>query len=80
MGGPLKNGDFSDGFFVFLYPRDNPHCAQTVSDYQDCLLNCDTFVAWTLEDVTDAIKQCTQAEWIDRFVDRYLDFVKLAQV
>jgi hypothetical protein len=55
-------------------------CTQTVSDYQDCLLDCDTFVAWTLEDVTDAIKQCTQAEWIDRFVDRYLDFVKLAQV
>jgi len=79
-GSLLENGDFSDGFFVFLYPRDNPHCAEAVSDYHNCLLDCNTFVAWTLEDVTDAIKQCTQAEWIVRFVDRYLNFAKIDQV
>ena len=78
-GSLLENGDFSDGFFVFLYPRDNPHCARAVSDYQDCLLDSDTFVAWTLETMADAIKQCTQAEWTDRFVDRYLNFAKIDQ-
>jgi hypothetical protein len=71
-GSLLGNGDFGDGFFVFLYPRDNPHCAQAVSGYQDCLLDRDTFVAWTLEGVTDAIKQCTRAEWIARFVDAHM--------
>jgi hypothetical protein len=78
-GSMLENGDFGDGFFAFLYARDNPHCAQAVSDYRRCLLDGDTFVAWTLEDVTAAIQRCTQAEWIDRVVDRYLNFAKIDQ-
>jgi hypothetical protein len=76
-GSMLERGDFEDGFFVFLYPRDNPHCARAASDYQDCLLDRDTFVVWTLEEVTGAIQQCTQAVWIDRFADRYLNFAKI---
>lgn len=78
LAGSLRHADnFDDGFFVFLYPKDNQYCANAVRDYRDCLSNFDTFTDWTLEYVSMAIKRRTQAKWIDRFIDRYLDFDKL---
>ncbi len=69
---------FEDGFFVFLYPRGNDKCAEAVEAYQECLLEEDTFAAWTLEAITAAIQRHTQDDWIDRSFDRYLNFEKLA--
>ena len=68
---------FDDGFFAFLYPRDNPHCADAVRAYGECLSDADSFAPWTLEQVGAAIEQHTQAEWISLFADRYLNFDKL---
>lgn len=80
LAGSLREeGDYVDGFFVFLYPEDNQHCHNAQMAYQDCLLDNDTFLAWTLEGVSGVIKQHTQAKWIDCFVDRYLRFEKLKE-
>jgi len=70
---------FDDGFFAFVYPRGNGHCAAAMRAYRECLSECDSFVEWTLEDVCTAIRRHTDGEWIERFVDRYLAFEKLAR-
>ena len=71
--------DFEEGFFVFLYPGGNNHCSRAVTRYREHLTNSDTFGAWTLESVANAIKESTSDGWIDSFVDRYLDFEKLSR-
>ena len=75
----LDQDHFDDGFFVFLYPRDNTHCSTATEAYSKCLSNEDSFAAWTLQDVAAAIKGKTEDSWIDRFIDRYLNFDKLNQ-
>ena len=72
--------EFEEGFFVFLYPDGNTHCSDAVAKYQECLTNQQTFTTWTLESVASAIKSETTDEWIDLFVDRYLDFAKIPSV
>ena len=76
LAGSLLQQDqhFADGFFVFLYPKDNTHCVQAVADYQASLRTGDTFIPWTLEAVHAALVRQTDAEWISAFYDRYLDF------
>jgi len=68
---------FDDGLFVFLYPRDNARCTDALAGYRACLRDDNTFEAWTLENVTAAIKKCGAGPWIDALVDRYLEFEKL---
>lgn len=68
---------FEEVAFVFLYPKDNPHCAEAVQVYQKRLNNPESFLACTLEDVVEAIRQHTDRAWITKFVDRYLDFSKI---
>lgn len=77
VGSVLQADSFEDGFFVFLYPKDNHHCSQAVKDYKSCLTDCNTFEGWTIEDVVSSIKQHTQEKWIDVLYDRYLDFAKV---
>jgi hypothetical protein len=38
-GSLLTEGDYEDGFFVFLYPEENPHCYGAQVAYRDCLRN-----------------------------------------
>jgi hypothetical protein len=78
-GSLYAEGDSMDGFFVFLYPESNQHCHRAQRAYQDCLLDNDTFLAWTLEDVSAAVQRHTHSAWIDRFADRYLNFDKLGE-
>jgi len=73
----LQHGDYDEGAFVFLYPRDNPHCDRAVQDYRACLVKDDTFVAWTLEDAWEAARSCLGADWGRVFYDRYLDFERV---
>ena len=68
---------FDEGFFVFLYPEDNLHCAEAIKGYTDCLTTDQTFATWTLESVAKAIKRHTDDEWIDLLIDRYLNFEKI---
>jgi len=80
-GSILQADDFDDGFFVFLYPKDNEHCCQAIRDYRNCLTDSKTFEDWTIERVVSAIQKFSQDKWIDLFYDRYLNFekIKLAQ-
>ena len=81
LAGALRSvGPYEDGFFVFLYPRDNPHCAGAITQYAESLTNRESFEAWTLEDVTSGIKRHTGKDWVDAFYDRYLNFAKLDDV
>ena len=78
LAGALKHaGDYGDGFFVFLYPRDNPHCASAIAKYRACLTDFETFEDWTLEGLTSGIKRHTSAGWVEELQDRYLNFEKL---
>jgi hypothetical protein len=70
---------FEDGFFLFLYPKGNDKCTEAVGVYRECLSDEETFAAWTLEDIAAAIQYRTKKEWINHFIDRYLNFDKLAR-
>ena len=79
LAGSVQYADgFDDGFFVFLYPNENMNCKEAVLAYRSCLSDDSTFVDWTLEGVCKVIGQHTKNKWIERFVDRYLNFAKLA--
>ena len=78
LAGSLKHaGGYDDGYFVFLYPRENLHCADAIAQYRGCLTNRETFEDWTLEDLTSQIMQHTNGDWVEMFHDRYLNFGKL---
>jgi len=80
LAGSLLNSpqdDFKDAFFVVLYPKDNIHCKEATKQYRRCLTNKKTFQNWTLERVTNIIKQHTGDSWIDDVIDRYLNFGKI---
>ena len=76
-GSLLLAGGYEDGFFVFLHPKDNMSCREAVDRYQGCLTNEQSFAAWQLEGVIDALKQHTNGEWVDQLADRYVAFEKL---
>ncbi len=78
LAGALKHvGADDDGFFAFLYPQGNLHCAGAVAQYRACLTNLNNFEDWTLEDLVSSIKRHTNEGWIKEFQDRYLNFKKL---
>ncbi len=68
---------FEEGYFVFLYPRDNLACSWNIQLYEDLLSNEDSFIQWTVEDVLESIKQHSDKEWPDLVADRYLNFDKI---
>jgi hypothetical protein len=78
-GSLLNAGDgYKDGFFVFLAPKDNPHCSAAVGKYRACLTEDQrTFENWKLEDVVAVIKENTGERWIDEVSERYLGFGKI---
>jgi hypothetical protein len=79
-GAMLADGEFDDGFFVFLAPEGNEYCREAVADYRACLTVDDTFESWTLEGVVDALREHSSAEWVELFFRRYLDFSKIDEV
>lgn len=76
-GAHLHADKLGDGFFVFLYPRENRYCAEAVQRYRTCLSDERTFAAWTLEDFLASVRQHTTAGWSTLVFNRYLDFAKL---
>lgn len=81
LSGILKKEDnFDEGTFVFLYPRDNHHCENAILDYRECLTGSDSFQVWLMEELIDVIKKHTQEDWVERFYDRYLNFMKFNSV
>lgn len=63
---------YKDGFFAFLYPRENERCAKAVEGYRACLRSETSFVPWTLEAVVEAIKAESGGAWIEAVGRRYL--------
>ncbi len=77
-GALIAAGDaYDEGTFVFLAPKDNAACWRAVANYRARLTNEETFAAWTLEDVVDAIEGETRAAWVDDLVDRYVSFARV---
>ena len=79
-GAHLHVDNFDDGFFAFLYPRENTHCAAAIQRYRACLSDDHTFTAWTLEGFLNAARQHTRSSWPGLVFDRYFNFEKLEQV
>ena len=80
VGSILNIGDFENGFFVFLYPKENIHCREAVEDYKQYLTNDKTLKVWFLEDVAKAIKEETNEKWIEELINRYLNFEKISEL
>ena len=76
-GALIQSGRFTDGRFVFLYPEQNEYCSRAVDAYLGCLTAPDTFDAWTLESIAETIQDVSDADWVELFVDRYLNFEKV---
>jgi hypothetical protein len=70
--------NYSDGFFVFLYPHDNERCAEAAETYGRCLRSRQTFVPWTLETVVAAMRAENAGVWVDALQRRYLEFGRIA--
>ena len=68
---------FDEADFVFVYPEINTACSRAVELYRSCLVDCDTFEAWTLDRFVDCLARHSDAEWIALFHDRYLNMDRL---
>jgi hypothetical protein len=68
---------YSDGFFVFLYPKDNANCAHAVDMYSACLTARTSFAPWTLETLVEAMKVEGGGPWVGAFESRYLAFERI---
>ena len=78
LAGALCDTDhYEDALFVMLYPKDNRHVKDAVTEYRNCLSNDSSFSEWTLEDVCSCLKKYSTAGWINLFIDRYLAFEKV---
>ena len=78
---PPVNHDFEEGFFVYLFPRGNEECINSLNRYQK-MLNfknpIDTGLhILQMEDLVEAIKAESDESWIRDFEDRYLNFDKI---
>ena len=63
---------YAGGCFAFVSPRENARCASAVERYRACLTSNDSFVAWTLGQVVDAIEVEGAGPWIGEVGRRYL--------
>jgi hypothetical protein len=68
---------YADCMFVTLYPADNSHVSTALRDYERLLLNRDSINTWTLEGFVAALREHSNAPWIDVFENRYLAFDKI---
>jgi len=68
---------YDDAAFVVLYPQDNTRVRDAIAAYRTCLVDTTTYAAWTLEDIARRLLDLSAADWIGRFIDRYLAFEKI---
>jgi hypothetical protein len=74
----LQKGDYSEGFFMYLYPKDNMECTRALESYAeqmkaaDPAVNC--FYAVYLETLVEALEGISAEPWIRLFKERYLEF------
>ena len=77
VGSHRRVDGFNEACFVLVYPEVNAACASALELYKNCLVECDTFDAWTLEEFVDCLGRHTDAEWVREFQDRYLNLERL---
>lgn len=65
---------YDEGFFMFLYPRQNDECAHAVERYSALLANDATFKPVHMEDLVQAIAKSGAPEFAEQFNKRYLAF------
>lgn len=73
----LADREWTSGASVLLYPKDNPQCVEAIARYRRHLVSAETFDAWTLETVVEALRAETDASWVQAFHERYLDFTRV---
>jgi hypothetical protein len=73
----LKNENYAEGSYIFLYPALNKYCHNAITEYIKYLKNPDWHCQGvTLETMISTIKAYTDAKWICDLEDRYLGFIK----
>ena len=77
VGAHWMNDGFDAGTFVFLYPEVNTVCASAASEYQNCLRDQTSFIAWTIDAFVACLMFNSDARWIRQFYARYLDLGRL---
>ena len=55
-GAMLASGVWKSGFYVFLYPEGNAHCARAAATYFECLTGRESFDALTLERFVEVVQ------------------------
>lgn len=64
--------------YLFLYPAQNISCASAIDSYQSTLHSQDPgkhgFYVCTMEQFHLTLSKLTDAPWVKRFYERYLDF------
>jgi len=63
---------FERGTFAVVYPSGNVVVTKAVNDYRACLTGEETFTAWTLAAVLEAIEDAGAGTWAGNVSDRYL--------
>jgi hypothetical protein len=78
VGSLLVNGDYEEGFLLFLYPAQNISCASAIDSYQSTLRSQDSgehgFYVCTMEQFHLILSKLSDAQWVKQFYERYLDF------
>lgn len=67
--------DYNQGFFVFLFPKDNLECERVVANYKQNLISDSTkcqFIPENLETYVNVLSKCSKADWINEFKTRYM--------
>jgi len=79
-----SNSDYENGFFVFLFPKNNIKCKNAVELYKETLVSTDEsiigFYDIIIEDFVDIVSEITNDKWVADFIDRYLNFEKIANL
>lgn len=78
---PPVNSDYKEGFFIYLYPKDNTECQVAIERYSKLLksnnIRIVKFFPITMDEFVNIIKDNTNSQWIKDFEDRYLAFNKI---
>lgn len=71
---------YANGYYMFLYPKDNGCCRDAIDKYTGLLKSKDTFIPVHLEKFVSALRDCTDAPWVQLFQERYLNFDRVDEL
>lgn len=74
----VKNKDYEEGYFIFLYPKSNSQCEKGVRKYKEQLIsdNFETtlFISAYLEDYIYILNEIIHSDWTKELKERYLGY------